>query len=112
MNFPFKVNFWTAEHWINFGIFVLGALSPIIGAAATRWSDIPALFTPAATVGFLLTLLGFLRQSVTKAARDPSLGTRSTDPADTERVKKVGPVTLPVPPVTPGRPVDPETKEP
>jgi hypothetical protein len=114
MYFPFKLNFWSAEHWINLGIFVLGALTPIIGTATTKWSDVPPLFTPVATIGFLLSLLGFMRQSVTKAARDPALGTRSTDPARTERVVKVGNQDVPIPPSIPGRPVDPDAlpKEP
>jgi hypothetical protein len=109
---PFKLRFWTAEHWINLGIFVLGALTPIIGTATTKWSDVPPLFTPVATIGFLLSLLGFLRQSVTKAARDPALGTRSTDPAPTERIVRVGDQAVPVPPVTPGRPIDPDAPKP
>src|SRR5678815_3636811 len=110
MNLPFQ--YWTWDHWMNFGIFLLGAITAVGITASTHWGDVPGLFTPATTIGFLVSTLGFLRASVTTAARNPELGTRSTDPEDTERVKKIGPIVLPVPPVTPGRPLDPDAKEP
>ena len=106
MDMPFKSR--TFDHWMNFGIFILGAVTAVGITASTHWGDVPGLFTPATTIGFLVSLLGFLRASVTTAARNPELGTRSTDPAPTERVVKVGGKVVPVPPVTPGRPVDPD----
>ena len=110
MNLPFR--YWTFDHWMNFGIFLLGAVTAVGITASTHWGEVPGLFTPATTIGFLVSLLGFLRASVTTAARNPELGTRSTDPAPTERVMEVKGKTVPVPPVTPGRPVDPDMKEP
>jgi hypothetical protein len=110
MNLPFQ--YWTFDHWMNFGIFLLGAVTAVGITASTHWGEVPGLFTPATTIGFLVSLLGFLRASVTTAARNPELGTRSTDPAPTERVVQVGSKVVPVPPVTPGRPVDPDLKEP
>jgi hypothetical protein len=107
---PFR--FWTFDHWMNFGIFLLGAIAAVGITASTQWAQVPALFTPATTIGFGVSLFAFLRASVTNAARNPELGTRSTDPAPTERVVQVGAKVVPVPPVTPGRPVDPDTKEP
>ncbi len=107
---PFR--FWTFDHWMNFGIFLLGAVTAIGITASTHWGDVPGLFTVANTIGFLISVMGFLRASVTNAARNPDLGTRSTDPAPTERVKVVGDKVVPVPPVTPGRPVDPEAPKP
>src|SRR5678816_79994 len=107
---PFK--FWIAKHWINFGIFFLGALTPLGITASTHWGDVPALFTPAATIGFGISLFGFMRATQTDKARDPELGTRHTDPAPTERVVQVGQKVVPVPPINPGRPVDPDLKEP
>ena len=103
---PFR--YWTFDHWMNFGIFLLGAVTAVGITASTHWGEVPGLFTPATTIGFLVSLLGFLRASVTTAARNPELGTRSTDPAPTERVVRVGPVNVGVPPVNPGRPVDPD----
>jgi hypothetical protein len=107
---PFK--FWTFDHWMNFLIFLAGAVTAIGITATTRWSDVPGLFTVANTLGFVISTAGFLRASVTTAARNPELGTRSTDPAPTERVVKVGTQTVPVPPVTPGRPVDLDAPKP
>jgi hypothetical protein len=105
---PFR--FWTFDHWINFFVFVLGAV--ITGAgitASTHWGDIPALLTPVVVIGFLITVGGFLRAAQTTAARDPKLGTRESDPLPTAPIMQVGPNTVaPVPPVTPGRPVEPE----
>lgn len=112
MTLPAPLKFWTADHWINFGIFALGAFTAIGITATTGWAQVPSLFTPANTIGFLVSTLGFMRASNTNAARDPELGTRSTDPAPTERVVQVGSKTIPVPPVTPGRPVDPEAPKP
>jgi len=96
---------------MNFGIFLLGAVTAVGITASTHWGEVPGLFTPATTIGFLVSTLGFLRASVTDKARDPQLGTRSTDPEPTERVVKVKGKTVPIPPVTPGRPVDPDAKE-
>ena len=107
---PFK--FWSFDHWMNFGIFLLGAVTAIGITATTHWGDVPGLFTVANTIGFLISVMGFLRASVTDKARDPTLGSRSTDPAPTERVVKVGSTVVPVPPVTPGRPVDPDATKP
>jgi len=108
---PFR--FWTFDHWMNFGIFLCGAVTAIGVTASTHWGDVPGLFTVANTIGFLISTMGFLRASVTTAARNPELGTRSSDPEDTERVKQVGSRTIPIPPMTPGRPVDPDApKEP
>src|SRR6476469_9891371 len=110
MNLPFQ--YWTADHWMNFGIFILGAVAAVGITASTHWGDVPGLFTPATTIGFLVSTLGFLKASVTDKARNPELGTRATDPAPTERIVKLGDKTVPVPPITPGRPVDPHLKEP
>ncbi len=86
---PFK--FWSFDHWMG---------------------SVPALFTPATTIGFLISVMGFLRASMTDKARDPTFGSRSTDPNPTERVVKVGGAVMPVPPVTPGRPLDPDAPKP
>lgn len=112
MDLPFR--HWTFDHWMNFGIFLGGAVTAVGITASTHWGDVPALFTPATVIGFLISVMGFLRASVTTAARDPNLGTRSTDPSPTERVVRVGGQNVPVPPVTPGRPLDPDAapKEP
>lgn len=107
---PFK--FWSFDHWMNFGIFIGGAVTAIGITASTHWGDVPALFTPATVIGFAISVMGFLRASVTDKARDPTLGSRSTDPAPTERVVTVGSTVVPVPPVTPGRPVDPDAPNP
>lgn len=110
MELPFK--FWTFDHWMNFGIFILGAVTAVGITATTRWWDVPSLFTPATVIGFAISVMGFLRASVTDKARDPALGSRSTDPNPTERVVKVGQVDVGVPPVTPGRPLDPDAPKP
>jgi len=101
---PFR--YWSFDHWMNFGIFLLGAITAVGITASTQWGQVPSLFTPATTIGFAVSTLGFLRASVTNAARNPDIGTRSTDPNPTERVVQVGQATIPVPPVTPGRPVE------
>lgn len=107
---PFK--FWTFDHWMNFGIFLLGAISAIGITASTSWGQVPSLFTPATVIGFLIATFGFLRASVTTAARDPLLGTRRSDPNPTAPLVLVSPnAVAPVPPVTEGRPVDPDTKK-
>lgn len=103
---PFK--HWSFDHWMNFVIFLAGAVTAIGITATTRWADVPGLFTVANTLGFVISTAGFLRASVTNAARDPNVGTRSTDPAPTERL--IG--GRPVPPVVPGRPVEPEKENP
>lgn len=106
---PFK--FWTFDHWMNFVIFLAGAVTAIGITATTRWADVPNLFTVANTLGFIISTAGFLRASNTNAARDPSLGTRSTDPSPTERILNVGGKVVPVPPPVPGRPIEPENHE-
>jgi hypothetical protein len=105
---------WTARHWLNFLIFMLGGLVTSLSiTSSTAWAEIPRLFTPFTTIGFALTILGFLLQTATGEPRDPKRGTRASDPLPTVAVdtSKKGEVDL-VPPVTPGRPVDPDTKEP
>lgn len=99
---PFR--YWSFDHWMNFLIFLAGAVTAIGITATTQWSQVPGLFTVANTLGFVISTAGFLRASMTNAARDPQRGTRSTDPAPTERVVQVGNAVVPVPPVTPGRP--------
>jgi glycerol uptake facilitator-like aquaporin len=106
---PFR--FWSFDHWMNFVIFLAGAVLAVGITAATQWQDLPKLFTPAIVLGFVISTAGFLKASVTNAARNPDIGTRSTDPNPTERVVQVGQATIPVPPVTPGRPVE-SPKEP
>jgi hypothetical protein len=104
---------WTARHWLNFGIFGLGSLITSLSiTATTHWGDLPRLFTPFTTIGFLVTVLGFLLQTATGEPRDPKRGTRATDPEDTERVVQVGNKVVAVPPVVPGRPVDPDAPKP
>lgn len=61
---------WTFDHWMNFVIFLCGAITAIGITATTRWSDVPGLFTVATTLGFLISTAGFLRASVTNAPRD------------------------------------------
>ena len=101
MTTPFK--FWTFDHWLNFGIFILGAVTAVGITASTRWYDVPNLFTPATVIGFLISVMGFLRASQTNAARDPEFGTRKSDPNPTVQVEQVGPNTVvAVPPVTAG----------
>jgi len=107
---PFR--YWTFDHWMNFGIFLLGAITAVGITASTQWGQVPSLFTPATTIGFAVSTLGFLRASVTNAARDPALGTRSTDPEPTERVVQIGSKVIPIPPTNPGRPVDPDKEQP
>jgi hypothetical protein len=107
---PFK--YWSFDHWMNFGIFLLGAVTAIGITASTHWVEVPGMFTVANTIGFLISVMGFLRASVTDKARDPALGTRATDPSPTERIIKVEGKTVPVPPIQPGRPVDPEAPKP
>jgi hypothetical protein len=106
---PFR--FWSFDHWMNFGIFLLGAVTAIGITAGTHWGDVPNLFTPATVIGFLISIMGFLRASVTNAARDPKMGTRASDPEPTAPLERVGNTVVPVPPVNPGRPVDPEKKD-
>lgn len=106
------IRFWTADHWLNFGIFIGGAVTAVGITATTSWGAVPALFTPATTIGFIISIMGFLRASLTDKARNPTLGSRSTDPNPTERVVGVGPVNVGVPPVTPGRPLDPDAPKP
>ena len=99
---------WTARHWINFGIFLFGGLITGLGiTASTPWTDIPKLFTPLVTFGQIISILGFLLQTATTNPRDPSVGTRSTDPLPTARVVPVDGHAEPIPPVTPGRPTEP-----
>jgi hypothetical protein len=108
---PFK--FWTFDHWMNLVIFLAGAVLAVGVTAATSWADMVKLFTPAIVLGFLISTAGFLKASNTNAARDPTLGTRRSDPNPTAPLVEVGPnAVAPVPPVTAGRPVDPEKKEP
>ena len=109
MELPFK--FWTFDHWMNFVIFLAGAVLAVGVTAATQWNDVPKLFTPAIVLGFIISTAGFLKASLTDKARNPELGTRATDPAPTERVVQVGSKTVAVPPVNPGRPVDPDKKD-
>jgi hypothetical protein len=106
---PFR--FWTFDHWINFSIFVLGAVSAIGITASTHWGDVPNLFTPATVIGFLISVGGFLRATKTPEARDPKVGTRESDPLPTAPIVIDQGHVEPVPPVNPGRPVE-VTKEP
>jgi hypothetical protein len=102
---PFR--FWTFDHWINFGVFVLGAI--ITGAgitASTHWADIPSLFTPLVVIGLLISMGGFLRATKTPEARDPSIGTRESDPLPTASIVVDRGHVEPVPPVNPGRPLE------
>ncbi len=105
------LRFWTSEHWLNFIIYVAGAVLAVGVTATTSWPDMLKLFTPAIVLGFIISTCGFIKATVTDKARNPELGTRSTDPAPTERVVQVGSKTVPVPPVNPGRPVDPDKKD-
>lgn len=111
MSMPPPFKFWGTDQWLNFVIFLAGAVLAVGVTAATSWPDMLKLFTPAIVLGFVISTAGFLKASNTSAGRDPTLGTRATDPAPTERVMKVGPVNVAIPPVTPGRPVDPEKKD-
>ena len=107
---PFK--FWGFDQWMNAAIFVLGALITAAGiTATTHWADIPAMLTPAVVIGFLVSVFGFLRASNTNAGRDPSVGTRATDPNPTAPLVIDRGHVEAVPPVNPGRPVDPDVKK-
>lgn len=112
MGTSFRVFFtnWTATHWLNLGIFLFGGMVSTFGiTAATSWSMLPHLFTPLTTIGYLVSLLGFLLQTATNRPRDPKVGERRSDPAPTAPLVEVAPGTIaPVPPVTAGRPTEPE----
>lgn len=106
---------WTARHWINFGIFLFGGMTATLGiTASTPWSDLPKLFTPLTTFGMIVSILGFMLQTATNSPRDPTVGTRSTDPLPTAAiVEDRRGQAVPIPPATPGRPTEPEPpKEP
>ncbi len=105
---------WTAQHWLNLGIFLFGGLVTTFGITAqTPWADVPKLLTPLTTIGYCVSLLGFLLQTATNRPRDPTFGTRSTDPLDTERVIRARDGrAVPVPPVVEGRPLDPDAPKP
>ncbi len=106
---PFR--YWTFDHWMNFVIFLAGAVLAVGVTAATQWNDVPKLFTPAIVLGFIISTAGFLKASLTDKARNPELGTRKTDPSPTAPLVQVDHHIEAVPPVNPGRPVDPETKD-
>lgn len=101
---PFR--YWSFDHWMNFGIFLLGAVTAIGITATTHWGEVPGLFTVANTIGFLISVMGFLRASMTDKARDPAMGTRASDPLPTAPLVQVGQTVEPIPPVTEGRPVE------
>ena len=112
----FRVFFtnWTATHWLNLGIFLFGGMISTFGiTSSTSWAMLPHLFTPLATIGYLVSLLGFLLQTATNRPRDPNVGQRRSDPNPTAPLEQIAPgVVQPVPPVTPGRPLDPEAPKP
>lgn len=104
---------WTPRHWLNFGIFLFGGLVTTFGiTASTPWSGLLQLFTPLTTIGYFISLLGFLLSTATGEPRDPQFGTRATDPNPTAPLVVVDHHVEAVPPMTPGRPLDPDTKEP
>ena len=107
---PFK--FWGLPQWMNFVIFLSGAVLAVGITAATRWDDLPKLFTPFIVLGFIISLAGFLNASNTNAGRDPTIGTRRSDPSPTAPLEQVGPTIMAVPPVNPGRPIDPTKEQP
>ena len=98
---------WTSEHYINLAMFVLTLLMTGLGQISS-WNNIPAAITPISVSAFGLSVLTFLRTMYTAKPRDPSIGTRRSDPLNTQPVVNVGGHAEPVPPVTPGRPVDPD----
>ena len=115
MWFAFKEFFsnWTARHWLNFGIFLFGGMISTLGiTSSTSWAMLPKLFTPLTTLGLCISVLGFLLQTATNSPRDFSKGMRSTDPLPTAAIMPVDGEAVPVPPVTPGLPVDPEAPKP
>ena len=112
MQLPPPFRFWGADQWMNGAIFVLGAFVTAAGiTSSTHWADIPAMLTPAVVIGFALSVFGFIRASNTNAGRDPSVGTRKTDPLPTAPLVIDQGHVEPVPPVNPGRPVDPDLKK-
>jgi hypothetical protein len=69
------------------------------------------MLTPLVVIGFLVSVGGFLRATQTNAARNPAIGTRASDPNPTAPLVMDRGQVEPIPPVTAGRPVDPEKKE-
>lgn len=67
---------WTAQHWINLGMFVGTLLLTGLGTVST-WHDIPRAISPATVSGFGLAVLTFLKTMYTPPPREQN--TRSTD---------------------------------
>jgi hypothetical protein len=98
---------WTTEHYINLGLFVLTLL--LTGLAQVQdWDHVTSAITPVSVSGFGLGVLTFIKTMYTAKPRDPNVGTRRSDPMPTAPIVNVGGHQEPVPPVTPGRPVDPD----
>lgn len=99
---------WTVDHWLNLGLFVAATL--LVGLGSVKdWHSIMDSITPANVSGFGLAVLTFIRTMYTAKPRDPEVGTRRSDPEDTAPLVQVSPgVVRPVPPVTAGRPTEPQ----
>jgi hypothetical protein len=76
------------------------------------WHEIPAHITTVNVSAFALSIITFLKTMYTAKPRDPNVGTRRTDPNPTAPIVSVGGEPTAVPPVNPGRPVDPEKANP
>ena len=98
---------WTADHYLNLGLFIASTLLVGLGSVAD-WHHVFSGITPANVSGFGLGILTFIRTMYTAKPRDPNIGTRSTDPAPTAPLIVTPTKVIPVPPVTPGRPTEPE----
>ncbi len=101
---------WTLEHWLNLGLFVATLLLTGLGQITT-WHSIPSAITPLSVSAFGLSVLTFIRTMYTAKPRDPKVGTRATDPMPTAPLVNVGGQAEPIPPVNPGRPVDPNAPQ-
>ena len=102
---------WTLEHWLNLGLFVATLLLTGLGQVA-KWEDVTHAITPLGVSSFGLAVLTFIRTMYTQKPRDPSVGTRRSDPLPTAPVVTVDGQAEPIPPVTPGRPLDPDKPKP
>ena len=73
---------WTLKgQYLNLLIFLLGLLTTIIGPLQS-WADIHTRFEPAATLGYISMIAGFLRSINTERPRDSFQERRSDPPAD------------------------------
>jgi hypothetical protein len=103
---PFKN--WKYQHYLDLLIFIGGLATAISSFVPDTWAAIPAAMTPKVVLGLVIAASGYAKSVSSDRPRDASVGTRRSDPFPTAPVAEVDGQAVPMPPVTAGRPVDPD----